>query len=50
MAGAYAGPINLISYFVIKKVRREERIQWIYFDTTLIGFDINFAKDIYAKF
>ena len=50
IAIAYAGPMDFISYFVTNKIKSKKRIQWIHFDITKIGFNINFAKRIYDKF
>ena len=50
IAIAYAGPMDFISYFVTNKIKSKKRIQWIHFDITKIGFNINFAKKIYDKF
>ena len=50
IAIAYAGPMDFISYFVINKIKSKKRVQWIHFDITKIGFNINFAKRIYDKF
>ena len=50
IAVAYAGPMDFISYFVINKIKSKKRVQWIHFDITKIGFNVNFAKKIYDKF
>lgn len=50
IAIAYAGPMDFISYFVINKIKSKKRVQWIHFDISKIGFNINFAKKIYDKF
>ena len=50
IAIAYAGPMDFISYFVIKKIKSKKRVQWIHFDISKIGFNVNFAKKIYDKF
>lgn len=50
IAVAYAGPMEFISYFVINKIKAKKKIQWIHFDLSKIGFNINFAKKIYKKF
>lgn len=50
IAIAYAGPMDFISYFVINKIKARKRVQWIHFDITKIGFNVNFAKKIYDKF
>ncbi|MFD0829834.1 glycosyltransferase [Neobacillus sp. M.A.Huq-85] len=50
IAVAYAGPMDLISYFVINKIKAKRKIQWIHFDITKIGFNKIFASNIYKKF
>ncbi len=50
LAVAYAGPMDLISYFILNKVRAKKRAQWIHFDIEKIGFNINFAKRYYKYF
>ncbi|WP_077214391.1 glycosyltransferase [Bacillus dakarensis] len=49
-AVAYAGPMDLISYFVIHKIKAKKKIQWIHFDITKIGFNKKFAERIYRQF
>src|SRR5699024_6732289 len=44
---AYAGPMDFISYFVVKKIEAKRKIQWIHFDVTKIGFNTRFASKIY---
>ncbi|MFD1040619.1 glycosyltransferase [Virgibacillus byunsanensis] len=50
VAIAYAGPMDFISYFISAKIEATKRIQWIHFDTTKIGFSVDFAKRIYKQF
>ncbi|MFD1450933.1 glycosyltransferase [Oceanobacillus sojae] len=50
VAIAYAGPMDLISYFVIHKISAEKKLQWIHFDVTKVGFDLPFAKRLYPEF
>ena len=50
IAVAYAGPMDFISYFVVNKINSKKKIQWIHFDVTKIGFNENFAANIYSKF
>lgn len=50
VAAAYAGPMDLISYFVIHKIKAEKKLQWIHFDVTKIGFDVWFSKRLYGRF
>ncbi|MBD1378854.1 glycosyltransferase [Metabacillus arenae] len=50
IAVAYAGPMDFISYFVVKKIKAKKRIQWIHFDVTKIGFDKYFASITYKQF
>ncbi|WP_319417987.1 glycosyltransferase [Virgibacillus necropolis] len=42
--------MDFISYFVIHKIKAKKKIQWIHFDITKIGFDVNFATKLYKKF
>lgn len=50
IAVAYAGPMDLISYYIINKVKAKEKIQWIHFDVTKIGINKVFAEKLYSKF
>ncbi|RBP03155.1 glycosyltransferase [Rossellomorea aquimaris] len=50
IAIAYAGPMDFISYFVIKKIKAKKRIQWIHFDINKINFNKTFATKFYNKF
>ncbi|MEN1970001.1 glycosyltransferase [Lentibacillus sp. N15] len=50
VAMAYAGPMDLISYFIIKKVNAKRKVQWVHFDVTKIGFDKQFATTCYRSF
>ncbi|MBS4197582.1 glycosyltransferase [Bacillus sp. FJAT-49870] len=50
IAVAYDGPMDFISYFVLKKIKAKKKIQWIHFDVTKIGFNPKFASSIYRKY
>ncbi|MFJ7728158.1 glycosyltransferase [Neobacillus sp. NPDC097160] len=50
IAVAYDGPMDFISYFVLKKIKANKKIQWIHFDITKIGFNPKFASKVYSKF
>lgn len=50
VAIAYAGPMDLISYFVAEKIKAKKKIQWIHFDVTKVGFDKQFTEEIYHQF
>lgn len=50
IAIAYAGPMELISFFVANKINAKRKIQWIHFDVTKIGFNKYFASKIYSSF
>ncbi|RST72556.1 glycosyltransferase [Siminovitchia acidinfaciens] len=50
VAVAYAGPTDFISYLVMNKIKAKKKIQWVHFDVTKIGFNKNFAAQIYNKF
>lgn len=47
---AYAGPMALIDYYIINKVKAKRKISWIHFDITTIGMDRNLSKKLYKKF
>lgn len=47
---AYAGPMDFISYFILRKVSAKKKFQWIHFDVTKIGFNQNFAFNNYPEF
>lgn len=50
LAVAYAGPMDLITYFVLNKIKAKKKAQWIHFDITKIGFNKNFAEKNYKRF
>lgn len=50
IAIAYAGPNDFISYFVINKIKAKQKMQWIHFDVTKIGFNRKFAAKIFNRF
>ncbi len=50
VAVAYAGPMELITYYVLNKITARKKIQWIHFDVTKIGFNPNFASKTFNKF
>ncbi|MFF2877283.1 glycosyltransferase [Gottfriedia sp. NPDC057991] len=50
IAVAYAGPMDLISYFVMHKINAKKKVQWIHFDVTKISFNNRFAINLYKKF
>jgi glycosyltransferase involved in cell wall biosynthesis len=50
IAIAYAGPMDFISYFILRRVKSKKKIQWIHFDITKIGFNKNFALNKYSEY
>ncbi|MBP3951511.1 glycosyltransferase [Bacillus suaedae] len=50
IAVAYAGPMDLISNFVLTKINAKKKIQWIHFDVTKIGFNAAVESKLYEKF
>lgn len=50
VAVAFAGPMDFISYYIINKVNSHKKVQWVHFDVTKIGFNVNFSSKIYNKF
>lgn len=47
---AYAGPMDFISVYILNKVQAEKKVQWIHFDVSQCGFNVQLAKDIYPRF
>ena len=50
IAIAYAGPVDFISFFILRKVIANRKIQWIHFDVTKIGFNKDYARKNYFYF
>lgn len=50
IAIAFAGPADFISYFVLKKVHAQKKIQWIHFDIEKVLRDYNFGNRFYSSF
>lgn len=50
IAVAYAGPMEFITYYVLKKVKAKEKYQWIHFDVSKIGFNRRFSNKYFKKF
>ena len=49
-AYAYAGPAELIDYYVCKKVRVKKRFGWIHFDVEKFGISKGMTRKLYTKF
>ncbi|WP_431800756.1 glycosyltransferase [Halobacillus andaensis] len=47
---AYAGPMDFISYFILKKTSATRKIQWVHFDVNKVGFNCDLAKKLYKSF
>lgn len=50
IAVAYAGPMDIITYYIATRVKAVEKYQWIHFDVNQIGFDHRFARRMYQFF
>lgn len=50
VAIAYAGPMDLISFFVLNKIEAKQKVQWIHFDVSKIHFDKVNENKLYEKF
>jgi glycosyltransferase involved in cell wall biosynthesis len=50
VAIAYAGPMDFISFFIVKKVNAKKKFQWIHFDVGEIQFSLHFASRMYPLF
>ncbi|WP_394186463.1 glycosyltransferase [Metabacillus halosaccharovorans] len=50
IAIAYAGPMDLITYYVLNKIEAKTKVQWVHFDVTKMGFNRLFESSMYKKF
>lgn len=50
IAIAYAGPMDFISYYIVKKIKAKKKYQWIHFDVDKIHFNLHFASKLYPLF
>ena len=50
IAIAFAGPSDFITYYIYKKVKASQKIQWIHFDVSKIIFNKNFGNTYYPYF
>lgn len=50
IAIAYAGPMELITYFILNKVKAKKKVQWIHFDIDKCGFNKRASIKNYKKF
>lgn len=49
IAIAYAGPMDLISYYIINEIKSKKKIQWIHFDVTKIDCNKIFMEKLYRQ-
>ncbi|WP_294398450.1 glycosyltransferase [uncultured Clostridium sp.] len=50
IAVAYAGPMELITYFVLNKIKAKKKVQWIHFDVDKCGFNKDASIKNYKMF
>lgn len=50
IAIAYAGPMELITYFVLNKVKAKKKVQWVHFDIDKCGFNRRGSIKNYRRF
>ena len=50
IAIAYAGPSQMIDYYVCKKIRAKRRFGWIHFDITKFGIDRGMTRSLYRNY
>lgn len=49
IAIAFAGPMDLITYFIIYKIKSKRKVQWIHFDVAKIFIEKSHIKKMYKK-
>lgn len=50
IAVAYAGPSQMIDYYLCEKVRAEKKYAWIHFDVTRFGIDRGMTRRLYKQY
>lgn len=50
VAIAYAGPMDFISYYLLKNIKATQKFQWLHFDLSKIYMDKFFTNLYYPKF
>lgn len=50
IAVAYAGPMEFITYYVLKKINAKKKVQWVHFDVNKIYFNKKFSNKYFNKF
>lgn len=47
---AFAGPSQMIDFYVCEKIKAEKKIGWIHFDVTKFGIDVGMTRSLYKKY
>lgn len=50
IAVAFAGPSQMIDYYVCKKIRAKKKYGWIHFDVTKFGIDVPMTRKLYRVY
>lgn len=50
VAVAFAGPMEFITTYILEKVEAKKKVQWVHFDISKNGTNINHAKHNYPRF
>lgn len=50
VAIAYAGPSQMVDYYVCRKIRAKEKYGWIHFDVTKFGIDKGMTRQLYRDY
>lgn len=50
MAFAYAGPSQMVDYYICKKIRAKEKFGWIHFDVKKFGIDVGMTRQLYRDY
>lgn len=50
VAIAYAGPSQMIDYYVCEKIKAKEKYGWIHFDVTKFGIDKGMTRKLYKNY
>lgn len=50
VAVAYAGPSQMVDYFVCEKIKAKKKYGWIHFDVTKFGIDKGMTRKLYKQY
>lgn len=50
IAYAYAGPSQMVDFYISEKIKAKEKYGWIHFDVTKFGVDVGMTRQLYKNY